>query len=152
MDIHQMIKSKTILICFCATLFSLLVFGCSGTMHPTSKEDLEKIEMDPKSVVRGKVNYEIYCQECHGSDGAGNPDVTTDTKMMPASLIKKDLHILRHGMSAIIDFPHYSQRAIKRQAKHGGGVMPPLKEVLGQGQLDDLANYITSLILATYES
>lgn len=93
------------------------------------------VPADEASLARGKTQYEIACQICHGATGKGNgPFAVFLNPKKPANLLDADRVNLSDGsifMTITNGMP---------------GAMPPLKENLPDASMRwDVVNYVRSL-------
>ena len=127
-----------------ASLFTFA--GCVGKSHDTSKEKAYAEQPAMASVERGHELYEKYCIECHGEEAKGDGPRAVSGEVEAADLTATGLHVTNYGLLVILDKPHYSEDAIQRQVLHGGSEMPSLKDVLSEPQIEDVTNYVKTLI------
>ena len=124
-----------------------ILHGCYATTN-VGNEELNYVASEEVRA-RGQALYMEYCQECHGAslEGDGPGADTLDTE--PANLRDKGWHFTPTAIKGVLDYPHYSREAIQDKIKYGNNTMPPLNEVLGTNEIEDLTGYITYEIRKT---
>ena len=124
-------KSKMLTFLMVAALTgSLVAVGAraAGDLDPSS---VKTPEMTPELNL-GKMNYDVYCAECHGTNAVGTDKGPT--------FLHKVYHPGHHGDAAFFTAPKQGARA--HHWKFGD--MKPVEGVT-DGQLDKIVKYVRAL-------
>lgn len=143
---NSKLQKNKLLNAFILMSLALMMSACVRIYHDTSREKVYKIPPPEDSVARGKILYTSYCTECHGEDAEGTGSRVKNLKKKPVNLKSYGTHLTQFGLTMIIDKPHYSVPTIKRRIKTGNDIMPALKDRLSTKEIDDVTNYVLSLI------
>ena len=102
----------------------------------------------PETLALGEELYVQYCIQCHGEGMKGDGPEAGLQKKPPADLTAKGVHLTQTSIKGVLDYPHYSHEAIKDKIKYGNGVMPPLKDIRRNSDIEAITQYISTTIRA----
>jgi len=101
-----------------------------------------------ETLALGEELYVKYCIQCHGEGLKGDgPDAGLQEKP-PADLTEKGVHLTQTSIKGVLDYPHYSHEAIQDKIKYGNSVMPPLKDILSNADIEAITQYISITVRA----
>ena len=117
----------------CVFAFAAIVFAQSGwTIPPDAANEKNPLSLSPKVIEKGKDQYGLHCEKCHGKKGLGDgPDVDRkDRKSRPANLA------LSRNPDGVMFYKIWNGRHDPR--------MPAFKSEMTRQEVWETIGYITS--------
>ena len=120
--------------------------GCYATTNIGNKD----VYYAPgeETLALGKEVYDQYCIQCHGEGMQGDGPEANIQEKPPADLTAKKIHLTQTSVKGVLDYPHYSHEALQDRIKYGNNVMPPLKDILSNAEIEAVIQYIKVTIRA----
>lgn len=103
----------------------------SNNTLPKTKTEKKSVQVDLKTLAKGKALYNQNCISCHGKTGEGNGPKSNELKVKPANLVK-----------IVKNVPNFKMYMMVSQWQ---GEMPGWKSLLSDKEISHVRNYILHL-------